>query len=204
MGNRGMTNWKLGAFFVMSLMLIAAVFSNTAAANNGSGKVAVEWTTRSTGATGIPSTFTAATVPLNAGSLRNALEFTYTADTAATTPAAINMASGRVRITFPTGWTVSGNFIRVTDDAQSGGKSIVLYTTNVEGKLTTADGATVLVDTSQEYMDAMDAVDFTSSSITVNLGSGWNGARARTGRELRIVLSDVTAAVPSRLTVTDE
>ena len=23
MGNRGMTNWKLGAFFVMSLMLVA-------------------------------------------------------------------------------------------------------------------------------------------------------------------------------------
>ena len=40
-----MTNWKLGAFFIMSLMLVAAVFSNTAmaAANDGSGKVAVEW-----------------------------------------------------------------------------------------------------------------------------------------------------------------
>ena len=28
MGNRGMTNWKLSAFFIMSLMLVAAVFSN--------------------------------------------------------------------------------------------------------------------------------------------------------------------------------
>ena len=39
MGNRGMTNWKLGAFFIMSLMLIAAVFSSTAmaAANDGKG-----------------------------------------------------------------------------------------------------------------------------------------------------------------------
>ena len=45
MGNRGMTNWKLGAFFVMSLMLVAAVvFSSTAmaAANDGKGTVEVE------------------------------------------------------------------------------------------------------------------------------------------------------------------
>ena len=43
MGNRGMTNWKLGAFFIVSLMLIAAVFSNTAmaAANDGKGTVAI-------------------------------------------------------------------------------------------------------------------------------------------------------------------
>ena len=48
MGNRGMTNWKLGAFFVMSLMLVAAVFSNTAmaAANDGKGKVTVGWGSR--------------------------------------------------------------------------------------------------------------------------------------------------------------
>ena len=42
MGNRGMTNWKLGAFFIMSLMLVAAVFSNAAMAQ-GPGKVSVEW-----------------------------------------------------------------------------------------------------------------------------------------------------------------
>ena len=44
MGNRGMTNWKLGAFFVMSLMLIAAVFSSTAmaAADDGKGSVTVD------------------------------------------------------------------------------------------------------------------------------------------------------------------
>ena len=38
MGNRGMTNWKLGAFFIMSLMLVAAVFSNTAMAAADDGK----------------------------------------------------------------------------------------------------------------------------------------------------------------------
>ena len=41
MGNRGMTNWKLGAFFIISLMLIAAVFSNTAMAADGDGTVTV-------------------------------------------------------------------------------------------------------------------------------------------------------------------
>ena len=51
MGNRGMTNWKLGAFFVMSLMLVAAVFSNAAmaAANDGEGKVTVGWGPRTSG-----------------------------------------------------------------------------------------------------------------------------------------------------------
>ena len=43
MGNRGMTNWKIGAFLIMSLMLVAAVFSNTAmaAADDGKGTVTV-------------------------------------------------------------------------------------------------------------------------------------------------------------------
>ena len=32
MGNQGMKNWKLGAFFVISLMLVAGLFTNTASA----------------------------------------------------------------------------------------------------------------------------------------------------------------------------
>ena len=40
MGNRGMTNWKLGAFFVMSLMLVAAVFSKRDGRDDGKGKAA--------------------------------------------------------------------------------------------------------------------------------------------------------------------
>ena len=43
MGNRGMTNWKLGTFFVVVLMLISGLFSNTpmAAAGNGDGRITV-------------------------------------------------------------------------------------------------------------------------------------------------------------------
>ena len=32
MGNQGMKNWKLGAFFVMSLVMIAGLFADTASA----------------------------------------------------------------------------------------------------------------------------------------------------------------------------
>ena len=46
MGNRGMTNWKLGAFFIISLMLIAGLFSNTAIAADGDGTVVANWANR--------------------------------------------------------------------------------------------------------------------------------------------------------------
>ena len=107
MGNRGMNNWKLGAFFVIGLMLIAAVFSNTvmAATGDGEGTVTVGWGVRTSGTidtTGVlnaidlataPSTESRVadttvdpvvtendgTLPLSAGSLGNILIFTYTA-----------------------------------------------------------------------------------------------------------------------------
>ena len=41
MGNQGTTNWKLSAFFVISLMLIAGVFSNSAFAAAGEGTIDV-------------------------------------------------------------------------------------------------------------------------------------------------------------------
>ena len=37
MGNQGMKNWKLGAFFVISLMLMAGLFTNTASAQSATG-----------------------------------------------------------------------------------------------------------------------------------------------------------------------
>ena len=43
MGNQGMTNWKLTAFFAIGLMLIAGLFSNAAIAASGDGTVIVEW-----------------------------------------------------------------------------------------------------------------------------------------------------------------
>ena len=87
MGNRGMTNWKLGAFFIMSLMLVAAVFSSTAMAAADDGKGTVTVTTGPTADTGIdPVPTDLATAPtgteaIPAGSKNNALQFTYTAFT---------------------------------------------------------------------------------------------------------------------------
>ena len=42
MGNQGTTNWKLTAFFAISLMLIAGLFSNAAIAD-GEGTISVTW-----------------------------------------------------------------------------------------------------------------------------------------------------------------
>ena len=43
MGNQGTKNWKLTAFFAISLMLIAGLFSNAAIAGNGDGTITVGW-----------------------------------------------------------------------------------------------------------------------------------------------------------------
>ena len=46
MGNRGMTNWKLGAFFVIALTLMAGLFSSTALAGDGDGTIIVSLKSR--------------------------------------------------------------------------------------------------------------------------------------------------------------
>ena len=51
MGNQGAKNWKFIAFFAISLMLIAGLFSDAAIARDGSGTASVTWTP-TTGADG--------------------------------------------------------------------------------------------------------------------------------------------------------
>ena len=41
MGNQGTKDWKLTAFFAISLMLIAGLFGNAAIAADGDGKIAL-------------------------------------------------------------------------------------------------------------------------------------------------------------------
>ena len=107
MGNRGMTNWKLGAFFIVSLMLIAAVFSNTAmaAANDGKGEEQVEWIV-------MMRAISPTHNPLPAASESNVLAFTYNSE-ASTVAAAdvLNMAGGAVQIEIATGWTWTGKWL---------------------------------------------------------------------------------------------
>ena len=60
MGNQGTKDWKLTAFFAISLMLIAGLFSDAALAGDGDGAVVVEWVVGGT----------AVTTPIPAGNSR--------------------------------------------------------------------------------------------------------------------------------------
>ncbi len=207
MGNRGMTNWKLGAFFIISLMLVAAVFSNTAMAAVNDGKGMVTVTTDPTDAAGTDPAPTAVadptgTDPLAAGSKFNALRFTYTAwedkaggtDDSADAGEEIDMAGGRVRIAFPSGWMVSNKLVTVVDGATSGDAALgpnddgVIYSTDAMGKLLTAFA-------SGEGKTAADRVSLSDSSITINLGREWGRGRADVERLLIITFSDVQAGL---------
>ena len=88
MGNQGMTNWKFSAFFAIALMLIAGMFSTTAMAADGDGRIR-------------------STTPTNslaerheAGSILATMEFSYTiAD-----PGTSRMAGGMFEMQIPEGW----------------------------------------------------------------------------------------------------
>ena len=54
MGSQGMTNWKFTAFFAISLMLIAGLFSNAAIAGNGDGTITVGWSSTRDDGTNVP------------------------------------------------------------------------------------------------------------------------------------------------------
>jgi len=206
-----MYNWKLSALFIIGLMLVIGVFSNAAMAvtNDGKGTVVAAWGTRDTGTTTIGTAPNNATtgVSLNAGSTHNVLQFTYRAwndtnndgnvDAGET---AINMAGGRFRVTFPSGWKVSNKLIQVSDGTDLGpdGDGVV-YETNDEGDLveTGSDG----FNTSDKKAKANAKVIFEADRhITINLGSEWSNSRTDINRPLVIILSDVTAPIPSRLT----
>ena len=197
-----MYNWKLSAFFIIGLILVTGVFSNAAmaAADDGKGEVIPTWGFRAIDSPDIGTASSDATsdVPLGAGSTHNVLQFTYTADDATK---AINMAGGRFRVTFPSGWKVSNKLIKVTD----GDAGNVVYQTDAKGDLNLAEitGADGTLDTDEKKKAAANAVTFEADrSITVNLGSEWSSSRS-TGRQLVIILSDVTVPIPSRLTEND-
>ena len=208
---------QLSVFFVISLMLIATVFSSTAmaAANDGKGMVTVLFE-ESTAATAPPTVVTGeadedgTTVPLPtanedadmiaAGSRYNILVLTYTAvDGKGTEDTAddegINMSGGRVRIMFPDGWGEMTKLVKVeelsngTDLDDTVGVGGVLYQTDGDGALEDA-----VFSTSDLEDAAKAAVSLASDSITVNLGSGW-GRRpaAEASRSIRIIISRATA-----------
>ena len=208
MGNRGI---QLSVFFVISLMLIATVFSSTAmaAANDGEGAVSVLFAP----STGSPETMkptaiaTAPTSPQDAGSevaagsRYNVVQLTYTAMDEESE--GINMSGGRVRIMFPNGWGDMTKLVRVQEltdgidpddsvgvNAGTEGDPIngVIYQTDGDGDLDESLFTGDLEDTANA------AVTLSGSSITINLGSGW-GRRppGEAGRSIRIIISRATA-----------
>ena len=192
-----MYNWKLSAFFIIGLMLVTGIFSNAAmaATNDGKGTVAVAWGFQSNITSPAISSVSGTDTALSAGSTHNILQFTYTA---AENNAGINMAGGRVRISFPTGWKVSKKLIRVTDGD-------TVYETDDMGDLVPADlfvSDTTLDTDEKRKAKANATVTFEADRhITVNLGSEWSSTNNSNGsRELIIILADVTVPIPSRLT----
>ena len=95
MGNQGTKNWKLSAFFVISLMLIAGLFSGNALAASGDGMV----TYALQNITDTPHTF----VPVGYKGFN--LTFTYTLPIAVADKN--SLAKGEVKIQIPAGWTVT-------------------------------------------------------------------------------------------------
>ena len=132
MGNQGTTNWKFIAFFAVSLMLIAGLFTDAAIARDGSGTASVTWmptanagrdtvqdtvfrgnnvlyehnSAVNTGATADTAAFRA---PMPAGSSENQLMFSYRVTT--------NMAGGEVQFTLPSGWAITTKVETIEDVA---------------------------------------------------------------------------------------
>ena len=181
MGNQGIQNWKLGAFFVIGLMLIAGLFGNAAIAGNGDGSIVV-----------------VADDPLPAGSIGNTLTFTYTAfiDVEGTnTP--IDMNGGAVRIRIPSGtygWKVLAGGVAVTD----GGENLYPVGAKLE-----ADGGVVPDDEASRRRITLDTDGDDVIMVEVELhAEDWSGDRTSSTditRALVITLSSVTAAIPSSL-----
>ena len=139
MGNQGMTNWKFTAFFAISLMLTAGLFTNAAIAGNGDGKVICKLeSNRSAGlimklvtpSSGLLPTL----LPINDGTngrgavdvaiIRDKLHFLPAALrirwNLSTTQTAADMRNGAVRITTPDGvdgWKIDKKLIKVSEGA---------------------------------------------------------------------------------------
>ena len=102
MGNQGTKNWKFSAFFAVSLMLIAGLFSNAAIAASGDGTADLSGTTVNVHAAELADGDGRAANFIPAGKNNYKMEFTFTTGASAT-----SLADGEVQIKFPTGWSAS-------------------------------------------------------------------------------------------------
>ena len=126
MGNQGTKDWKLTAFFAISLMLIAGLFSDAALAGDGDGSVTVG-DGESSNSIDIRITITdTESLPIPAADDKNMIRFIYTADN-------VNMNGGSVRIAIPNGWKVPAAGVEVQEGADNDNKRLFLVGTPLAG-----------------------------------------------------------------------
>ena len=203
MGNRGMTNWKLGAFFVIALTLMTGLFGSTALAGDGDGTISVSlkpadpdvttFTESALGTAGVDIGIP--NIEFVAGSEKNALRLTYTAAVNDETTEDVDesegadMRGGLIQILFPTheGWGISDKFITITEreSADASESDVVIYQTDKDGEVLDGGGARATVGTATDRARVIKS----GSRITVRFDAEWN----EPGRQLIIELGDVTA-----------
>ncbi len=202
MGNQGTKDWKLTAFFAISLMLIAGLFGNAAIAADGDGTITVGWARSGGIAPDDSYAESPVTPPLRAGSTGNILKFTYTAN-------GVNMNGGSVRIIpIPSGWKVPAAGVQVKD----GANRLFLVGTPLSSDLIaitdgTADGPVQLAvgETIDSDLKDQRRVTFTRdgdyiTAIEVKLDSeNWD----TNGTQLQITFIDTTVPIPDRLVYPD-
>ena len=203
MGNQSMNSWKLGTFFIFSLMLFAAVFSNTGLAADGPGKAIVAWGPYAPLTAGpnrslpdVDSESEARTdFPLAAGTRWNRIKIIYTAD------AGDNMGGGLVRVKLPgklPGWRIPPipgdstdknahglalyKHVRITSEPTDGVETILYETDGAELKDTVTEGNLAMVQTISEDM------------VAVKLSDDW-----KRGGTLRIRFGSIRTGVPTHL-----
>ena len=170
MGNQGTKNWKFSAFFAISLMLIAGLFSNAAIAASGDGTAVLTATTPSAGAENA-----AGTGFIPAGMNNYKMEFTFTLPVAAE---ATSMADGEVKIKFPSGWSASSAGGEFAPQAIAG----TTNTTLLMG--TRFSGASVIIPLTKGTGDA--AADDAPATVAISFGVN---APAERGAHTFVVLS---------------
>ena len=205
MGNQGTKDWKLTAFFAISLMLIAGLFTNAALAGDGDGKITVGWASTGT----VPDDShdpNNPSDPLAAGSQGNMVKFTYTAP-------GVNMNGGSVRIATPNGWKVPAAGVQVQENATAGNKRLFLVGTPLAEAATEIGGTTAgdvqlaVGETIHSDLKDQRRVTFTRTRdgdyitvIEVKLDSeNWDTDTTA----LQITFIDTTVPIPDRLEFID-
>ena len=195
MGNQGTKIWTLGAFFVISLMLIAGLFSSTVMAhpdghnvglgvdpNHGPGTIAVKLGT--VDSDGDFREKRSGKYYFAPEAARQALQFTYEVEAADAT-------DHTFRLQVPTGFTIGNGHVRITE--YDIGPADILFQTDRRGNILDDEGEATDEDlTTSDYVSDDDRIeiDLTNDDIVnveVELGRDWSD-----GGRLVVIFGNVT------------